>query len=1324
MSETSQAEEIFFAALDRSPGDRAALLDQACAGDADLRARIERMLAAQSQLGRFLDLPPAGAVPDVPAAGPPEPSPEAPGAIIAGKYKLLQRIAEGGMGSVWMADQLQPVRRRVAVKLIHGDRGSSQTILARFEAERQAIALMDHPHIAKLLDAGTTDARAPESVGAGRPYFVMELIKGIPLNEFCDQHRLSIADRLHLFTQVCSAVQHAHQKGIIHRDLKPSNILVEAHDGRPVPKVIDFGLAKALSGQPLTEHTLFTAFGTVAGTPQYMAPEQAQFNAIDVDTRADIYSLGVILYELLTGTTPIERDKLKTAAFDEVLRLIREAEPPTPSRRFSSTASKPSVAANRQMEPLKLGRFLRGDLDWIVMKALAKERDRRYETANGLARDIERFLNHEPVVARPPSAAYRLRKFVRRNRAQVLAGCLLLLALLVGLAGTTWGLFNADSARRAEAEQRLIADDEKEKARQAAEQAHKLRARAEAGEEAAKEQREAMRQHLYYAQMHLAQQAWREPRGLPHMYQLLATWLPQSGQPDRRGWEWFYLNSLPHQNLRTLTPGGPVGRPCTVAWHIPSRLLAEGTPEGLIRIWDVDREQTTRVLKGPAPVVVWWGVGYLGWSPDGTKLVAGGDDGTVHVWEIGSGRKLPVLKGHKSNVWSVAFSSDGTRLASWEHEGIVKIWDIRTGKVTADVAHPRGAVCGAWSPDDRLLASGNNRGIVTISGTHAGDKARTLQGHADSVFGLAWSPDSARLATASADLTARVWDVASGKTVLGPLRHSHVVTSVVWQPDGQRLATGSIDQLVKIWDTATGHEVHALRGHLQTICTLAWGPHDSLASGGFDGSVKIWKSIRDQESSVLPGHGGRASSVAWSPDGKMLASGGDDGVVRIWHPTTGKEALALMGHDKRRVNPTFGLIRALAWSPDGAYLASAGLDGRAKVWQVPENREILDLPGGGTVWSVAWSPDGTRLAIGCGDGTIRVVEGLKRPAKVKELKAHRGAVRSLAWSPRGDRLASSCWEDQLIKIWDPIRGDELAHMQESDGSFLAVAWSSDGKRLASSGERLVLAWDAQTRHKLATMRGHTDWVEAVAWSPDGTRLASASNDGSLRIWDPRTAEEAFLLRGNAARFHAVSWHPDGAQLAAASSDGHIWLWDATRGFERDATLRGWPFIERKLASGTATTEDRLAFAHIAHVRKRFAFATRLWAEALASDPTRFDDCHTYHRYNAACAAVLVAAGQGLGEPPGDGHERSRLRKQALDGLRADLAQWTQQLERGQPAARAAVQRTMKHWQGDPDLAGIRDAAALATLPAAERAAFTTLWDDVAALLKKARAKLK
>ncbi len=482
---------IFGQALERpDPVSRAAYLAEACGENASLRAEVEGLLAAMERAGDFLNRAPnptdATQTFGNPAAtGTYRPAPtaeEAEGTIIAGRYKLRQQIGEGGMGTVWMADQTEPVKRKVAVKLIRVERGQSKTILARFDAERQAIALMDHPHIAKLLDAGTTDI--------GAPYFVMELVKGVPLTEYCDTHKLSIPERLNLFQQICSAVQHAHQKGIIHRDLKPTNILVESHDGKPVPKVIDFGLAKATTGLQLSEQSMFTAFGSVMGTPLYMAPEQATFNAVDVDTRADVYALGVILYEMLTGTTPLTKETMKKAAIDEMLKLIREQEAPTPSSRLSSADSLPSVSANRQTEPQKLGRFVKGELDWIVLKALSKDRDRRYETANGFARDIERFLNHEPVSAGPPSARYRLQKFVRRNRPQVIAASLVLFALLAGIAGTTIGLFEAKKQ-----EQFAVASADKErKAKQEAEDEKANALKAAEAEKVAKLDADAKRQ--------------------------------------------------------------------------------------------------------------------------------------------------------------------------------------------------------------------------------------------------------------------------------------------------------------------------------------------------------------------------------------------------------------------------------------------------------------------------------------------------------------------------------------------------------------------------------------------------------------------------------------------------------------------------------------------------------------------------------------------------------------------------------------------------------------------------------------------------------------
>ncbi|HXG11721.1 MAG TPA: serine/threonine-protein kinase, partial [Gemmataceae bacterium] len=412
--------EIFLAAVEQPPDQRDAYLNRACAGDEELRRHLAAMLKAHAADEGPLD---RGAI-RAGRTGAYEPG-ETPGTVVGGRYKLLEPIGEGGMGTVWMAQQTEPVRRLVAVKLVKPGMDSRQ-VLARFEAERQALALMDHPNIAKVLDAGA----APD----GRPYFVMELVKGVPITRFCDEHRLTPRQRLELFLPVCHAIQHAHQKGIIHRDIKPQNVLVALYDDKPVPKVIDFGVAKAV-GQQLTEQTLHTGFGAVVGTVEYMSPEQASFNQLDIDTRSDIYSLGVLLYELLAGSPPFSRKE--KAGVLEMLQVIREQEPTKPSKKLSTAEGLPTLAANRGTEPAKLMRLVRGELDWIVMKALEKDRNRRYETANGFALDVQRYLADEPVTACPPAAAYRFRKFVRRNKAAlaVAVGASLAVLLVVGSVG-------------------------------------------------------------------------------------------------------------------------------------------------------------------------------------------------------------------------------------------------------------------------------------------------------------------------------------------------------------------------------------------------------------------------------------------------------------------------------------------------------------------------------------------------------------------------------------------------------------------------------------------------------------------------------------------------------------------------------------------------------------------------------------------------------------------------------------------------------------------------------------------------------------------------
>ncbi len=499
-----EANEIFLQALEiTSLPARAQFLDRACDGRPDVRRAVEALLESSAQAGSFLQHPVIAT--DLFGAGPSSSdasglggvpnganlppltteaiASEAPGSAI-GPYKLLERIGEGGMGLVFMADQERPIKRRVALKIIKPGMDSRQ-VLARFEAERQALAMMDHQNIARVLDGGATEA--------GRPYFVMELVHGVPITQYCDLNRLTLRERLELFLPVCQAIQHAHQKGIIHRDIKPSNILVTLYDGQPVPKVIDFGIAKA-TDQRLTEKTMFTQFGMLVGTFEYMPPEQAEMSALGVDTRSDVYSLGVVLYELLTGTTPLERERLRDAAYDEIVRRIREEEPPPPSTRLSTTKAIASIASQRKSPPSALARLVRGELDWIVMKCLEKDRTQRYPTVSSLATDLLRYLNDEPVEACPPSPLYRMKKFVRKHRGPVLAVSLVVLALIAGVLGTTWGLITSVHARTAESQQRQRAEANEATARAAAESARlakiaaeEQQSRAETGERLAGE---------------------------------------------------------------------------------------------------------------------------------------------------------------------------------------------------------------------------------------------------------------------------------------------------------------------------------------------------------------------------------------------------------------------------------------------------------------------------------------------------------------------------------------------------------------------------------------------------------------------------------------------------------------------------------------------------------------------------------------------------------------------------------------------------------------------------------------------------------------------
>jgi serine/threonine protein kinase len=473
-------EEALFHAARRitTEGERELFIRQACGDNAGLAQRVRALLEMHAQDVSGADAPPRQTADYPPIA-------ERAGSRI-GPYRLMEKIGEGGFGLVFVAEQTEPVKRKVALKIIKPGMDSAQ-VIARFEAERQALALMDHPNIARVLDAGTTES--------GRPYFVMELVRGIPITDYCDQNQLTPRERLELFVSVCNAIQHAHHKGIIHRDVKPSNVLVTSHDGKPMAKVIDFGVAKAIH-QHLTEKTIYTNFAQMIGTPLYMSPEQAEMSGLDIDTRSDIYSLGVLLYELLTGSTPLEKQRLAQAAYDEIRRVIREEEPPRPSQRLSTSDTLPSLAANRKTEPARLSRMLRGEIDWIVMKALEKDRTRRYETANGFAMDVQRYLGGEPVLAVPPSAGYRLRKFARKHRAALTTGAAFLFILMCAVAFSTYQAMRALISERRAQEAMVEAVAAQQAQAELAEAERRAKQQAEAAAAAEKQAKEAAEAHV------------------------------------------------------------------------------------------------------------------------------------------------------------------------------------------------------------------------------------------------------------------------------------------------------------------------------------------------------------------------------------------------------------------------------------------------------------------------------------------------------------------------------------------------------------------------------------------------------------------------------------------------------------------------------------------------------------------------------------------------------------------------------------------------------------------------------------------------------------
>ncbi|QEG22206.1 protein kinase domain-containing protein [Mariniblastus fucicola] len=1057
-----------------------------------------------------------------------------------GRYKLLQKIGEGGMGAVWMAEQEEPVQRRVAMKLIKSELASKE-VIARFEAERQALALMDHQNIAKVLDAGTTEN--------GTPYFVMELVKGIPITDYCDQNKLSVADRLKLFVPVCKAIQHAHQKGILHRDLKPSNVLVTHYDGEAVPKVIDFGMAKAIThNMKLTDKTLFTEFGKVVGTLQYMSPEQAEMNALDVDTRADIYSLGVMLYELLTGSTPVDKQTLSSNAFFQILEIIREKDPPRPSTRLdsASVAVTSKVSQQRQISSGKLRQVLKGDLDWVVMKALEKDRTRRYQTAADFARDISNFLAGDAVIARPPSTLYQMRKFAAKNRGLAASIAAVGAALLIGIVGTSYGLIRANQ-KTSEAESHQIlaeqktAEAEKERTKaQASEQlaliekdnARKNETRAVAAEKRASSESQRARDSEAAAKFQLANARFEANRALE-----ARTLLHEIPEEYRDNFEWHFCN----RNFlgSDLTCAGHTARVYKVAFSPDGKTFASASQDRTIKLWDVKTGREISTLKGHSG-----SVGSIAFSPSGKQLASASSDKSVRLWDVETGQETGRLEGHAELVASVVFSPDGESLATASDDKTVKLWDALTFENTQTfVGHARQVGNVVFSPNGTSLVSSGVDGTVRVWDVDSGDEIWAPLRHNSLVISVACSPDGRYIASASFD-TVKLWDAVTGREARTLNGHTQYVHQVAFSPDGTRLASAGRDKSIRMWDVETGLETGTFTGHADWVNGVAFSPDGSrIASASFDGTVKLWDVRSGQHVHTIKGHYGRGTEIAFSPDGRKLVSSSEDQSVRLWCARTGRNMSTFQGH----VNRVYGI----AYSHDGATVASAAGDGTVRLWDSDSAQEIDVLNGNeGAVYGVAFSPDDKLIASAGSDHTVRIWN-VKDGSPNQVFKGHERAVYRITFSPDGSLIASSGAKGS-IRIWNVESGKQVNLLKGHPQSVNSVAFSPDGKRLASaSDDSTIKLWSLSTGEQLAVLKGHSEGVNQVAFNNDGTRLVSASLDKTIKLWDMTTIHEVLTFNGHSQSVNSAIFSPDGSRIASIGADSVIKLWDATLPTESD-----------------------------------------------------------------------------------------------------------------------------------------------------------------------------
>jgi serine/threonine protein kinase/WD40 repeat protein len=1126
-------ESILAAAVEMSSeAERRQFVDQACAGDTALKRRLEELIENHFQAGNFLESPAAHLV-----ATADEPSvSERPGCVI-GPYKLLEQIGEGGFGVVFMAEQQQPVRRKVALKVLKPGMDTRQ-VVARFEAERQALALMDHPNIARVFDGGTTGE--PGGVSPGRPYFIMELVKGIPITEYCDQTQLTPRERLALFLPVCQAVQHAHQKGIIHRDLKPSNVLVTLHDGTAVPKIIDFGIAKAL-GQQLTDKTLYTGFAQLVGTPLYMSPEQAALSGLDVDTRSDIYALGVLLYELLTGTTPFDKERLHKAGYDELRRIIREEEPPKPSTRISTLGQAATpLSAQRKSDPKRLSQLFRGELDWIVMKCLEKDRNRRYETANGLARDIERYLRDEPVQACPPSALYRFRKLARRNKGILLAAAVVVVALVVGTLVSTWQWVRARQAGSL-AQTRLERETE---ARQEADSATTQAIR----------ERDQAQHRLYDARLAQAQASrWsgRAGRRFASLQALAeAARLAQDLELGPAAIltlrnEAIACTALVDLRLDQKWPGFAPGSTLTgTAFDADMQRYARVDENGHITVRRLaDNQETLLITDTGAPASPHSRM-RLVFSPDGRFLAAAGHTELavpLQVWDL-TGPKS-ILKAAPAGGYerTIDFSSDSHMLAARSSDqSSLALYDVSAATELKRWRIGPPLDCLRFHPQGRQVAVGCGPHVHVLD--LDGRPVMPPISHPRRISMVSWSADGRLLATACDDGQAYVWDATTGKNQAICKGHQHGVISVAFSHRGELLATSSEDETTRIWDPTTGKELFSTNG----IAADFSRDERWLGFGAYGPDVGRWEVATAAEYRPLHGHQREASVTGLdiSSDGRLLASAAGDG-VGLWDVAAGKLIATL----------PCGQTYSAIFDPSGRVLITSGVSGLYR-WPIRFGREPMSAPlqlgpaepvrqpPGCRTRRASLSADGRTLAV-----TTNLNEGwlldLERPNEKPRFLHY--AVTSIAISPDAKWVGTNAAEAFESKLWDAEDGKWV---RDFPGMRTAgIAFSPDNHWLVFMTAQEYIFHQVGTWQPGPRVRRDYGGYSPgpLAFSGDGKMVAIAYSARSIRLIDSASGREIATLAAPVPEtLQALCFSPDATRLAAGTSNGVIQLWDLHR----------------------------------------------------------------------------------------------------------------------------------------------------------------------------------